>query len=466
MMSKVHSSSVAAGAARWPAVALLVVGIASFMVALDVTALNVALSSIGMDFKVSLSVLQWVASAYTVVFASLLLSAGALSDRLGARPVFVFALSVFTVASLCCGMAGSVAELIAARAAQGIGASMMVPSSMALLTHAFPAPGPRGRAVALWGGISAIALVAGPLLGGMLIETLGWRSIFYVNVPFCLLAVAGALLGAGRPAARRRGFDLPGQLLGMLALLAITFGLIEGHRWGARSPLTWGMAALAAAAVCGFIAVERRRMEPMLPLELFASPAFTASVGTGLLQTFAYYGALFVLPLALQASGMSPVAVGLALLPMTLATGVVATLSAKVGEIITPKMVATLGLASGAIGAALLASEGLRSWYLPAGGLLIGLGGATLPSIVSASLASVPGNLVGIGSGVFNAARQSGGALGVAILGSLLGGGGRDAGPALRMVAAAFAASALLALFRLYSTRRQHQAVRTSKQGA
>jgi DHA2 family methylenomycin A resistance protein-like MFS transporter len=429
---------------------LVSVALSSFMVALDVTALNVALPEIGRDLATGMDRLQWIAGAYTLVFASLLLSAGALSDRLGAKRVFLCALVIFTGASIACGSANSVVALITARAVQGVGAALMLPSSMALLVEAYPEPGARARAVALWGGISALALVSGPLLGGLLVEHVNWRAIFYLNVPFCLVALLSCALRSRAVAVRPRSIDWPGQVLSALALVSLIFALIEGPVWGWRHP--WVVAALLTAltACVAFIHSQRTRREPMLPLNLFASRTFSAAIGAGFLQTLAYYGSLFVLPFALQGQGRTPVEIGVAMIPMTLATGVMASLSGRLSNAWGGRSVGAAGMLCGALGAASLALFNMNAVSLVLGGLMIGLGGATLPVIVGACLASVPSGKVGIGSGVLNAARQCGGVMGIALLGATFQGSGH-ATAALAIIALSFAAAAVLTVMRLYT---------------
>jgi len=429
---------------------LVSVALSSFMVALDVTALNVALPSIGRDLATGMDRLQWIAGAYTLVFASLLLSAGALSDRLGAKKVFLFALLVFTSSSLACGLAQGVVELIAARAIQGIGAALMLPSSMALLVEAYPDPKARAKAVALWGGISALALVSGPLLGGMLVELVDWRSIFYLNVPFCLIALGCCVIRSSRLAIQPRSIDWAGQMLSALALVSLIFALIEGPGWGWDN--AWVIVTLLVALVSGaaFIYSQQAQREPMLPLNLFESRTFSAAIGAGFLQTLAYYGSLFVLPFALQGQGRTPVEIGLAMIPMTIATGGMATLSGRLSNAFGARSVGAAGMLCGALGAALLALYGMDRVSLVLGGLLIGLGGATLPVIVGACLASVPSGKVGVGSGVLNAARQCGGVTGIALLGASLGESGRATG-ALSIIALSFFAASLLTVLRLYT---------------
>lgn len=434
--------------------ALVSVALGSFMVALDVTALNVALPSIGRAFVVGLDRLQWIAGAYTLVFASLLLAAGSVSDRLGARGTFITGLIVFIAASIACGGAPGITSLIAARAAQGLGAAIMLPSSMALLTDAYPDPTARARAIALWGGLSAVGLVAGPVVGGILCQLAGWRAIFYLNAPFCLIAIAAAWFCCGRRAERSRAFDPYGLALSSLALASITFALIEAPAlgWSAAPIVT----ALCTGAVSAFAlaAVERRRAEPMLPPQLFASAAFTASVGVAFLQTFAYFGMLFILPIALQVHGGEPIAIGLRLAPMTITTGVVATFSGHLAEAFGARRVAALGLLAGTTGALMLYALGVERGPFTLATIALGIGGATLPLIVAASLAGVPSYRTGIASGIMNAARQSGGVLGIAVLGGLMNNGRLDARPALLVVAISFLAAAMLTFARLHRSGR------------
>ena len=439
-------------AARPASTAPVLIGVAlsSFMVALDVTALNVALPSIGHDLAAGMDRLQWIAGAYTLVFASLLLSAGALSDRLGARKVFLFALLVFIGSSVACGLARGVGGLICARAVQGIGAALMLPSSMALLVEAYPDSKARAKAVALWGGISALALVSGPLLGGILVEWVDWRSIFYLNVPICLIALVCCAGRSSCLATQARSIDWTGQMLSALALLCLIFALIEGPAWGWGH--TWIIASLLVALVssAAFLFSQQMQREPMLPLNLFESKTFSAAIGAGFLQTLAYYGSLFVLPFALQEQGRTPVEIGLAMIPMTIATGVMASLSGRLSNTFGARSVGAVGMLCGALGAALLAFYGMNRISLVFGGLLIGLGGATLPVIVGACLASVPSGKVGVGSGVLNAARQCGGVTGIALLGATFEGAGRATG-ALSIIALSFFAAGLLTVLRLYT---------------
>lgn len=437
-----------------PGLALAALGASSFIITLDATALHVALPTIAHDLGASLTGLQWIANAYTLVFAGVLLTAGALADRLGARRVFFGALVFFVGASALCGLATSAAGLIVFRAFQGLGAAAIIPSSMALLVHANPDPRRRARALGIWSAISATALVAGPLLGGLLVGTVGWRPIFLLNLPVGLAALAAATISVGAPLPRPRAFDPAGQGLGIVALVGLVFAATEGRALGWTSPWVLGAATLGLCAALAFLRVERRHPDPMLPPELFASRPFSAAVATAFLYNLAYYGALFALSLSLQSAGTTPEGVGLLFAPMTAVTATGALLLGRVVARVGPQRPAAACLAVGALGSLGLLVFGLGAVPMLLAGVLLGVGGSTLPAIVAAALENVPGGRTGIGSGVLNAARQCGGAFGVALLGSLIGTGpGATPGLALTAVAAAFAAGALVALMGLRSGR-------------
>jgi DHA2 family methylenomycin A resistance protein-like MFS transporter len=453
-LSRDPSSAPASAAPAGAGAALVAVALGSLMTALDVTALNVALPGIGHSFAVGIDRLQWIAGAYPLVFASLLLATGSASDRLGARSTFVVGLVVFMGASMACGGAPGIGALIAARAAQGLGAAMMLPSSMALLAAAYPDPARRARAIALWGGISAVGLVAGPVVGGLLCELTNWRAIFYLNAPFSLVAIGAALRCGEQRAEHARAFDPCGVALSAVALAAITFALIEAPVLGWHAPAIVTALVMGMAAACALVAFERRVAEPMLPPQLFASRPFAATVGIAFLQTFAYFGTLFVLPVALQVHGSEPLAVGLRLAPMTITTGVAAALSGRLAEAFGAHRVMALGMLAGAVGALVSCLLGVVHGPFALTALLLGTGGATLPLIVASALAEVPPQRAGIASGVVNAARQSGGALGIACLGALMNNGRVDTRLALLAIAAAFCGAAALSFARLYRPAR------------
>ncbi|HET8673207.1 MAG TPA: DHA2 family efflux MFS transporter permease subunit, partial [Thermoleophilaceae bacterium] len=296
---------------------LIAICLGYFMVILDATVVNVALPALGRDLGGGVSSLQWVVDGYTLVFAGLLLTAGSLGDRLGGRRVFRAGLVLFTLASAACAAAPSVAVLVVARLAQGLGAALLVPSSLALLRAAYEDPRERARAVGIWGAVAGIAAASGPVIGGLLVSAASWRAVFLLNLPVGI----GALLLAHRHLPRggdRTGAELDpaGQLAGVAALTALTLGLIEGGNsgWTSASALVPLVAFVPLAAL--FLALERRAPDPMLPLGLFRSRAFSSAGFVGLAINLGFYGQLFVLSLYFQhVRGWSALGTGLALLP-------------------------------------------------------------------------------------------------------------------------------------------------------
>src|SRR5467141_1248482 len=288
------------------------------VVQLDVTIVNTALDSIGTSLGGGVSELQWVVSSYTIAFAAFILTAGALGDRIGAKRIFMAGFAIFTAASVGCALAPNAAILIAARGVQGLGAAILVPNSLALLSHAYPDENQRGRAVGIWAAGASLALISGPLLGGGLIALVGWRSIFLVNLP---IGLAGLWL-SGRYATetaryQQREIDLPGQIAAIAALGCLAGAIIEGGTLGWRNPFV--IAGFAASAVLAilFVVRELRAPQPMLPLSLFKHRLFALTSLVGLLVNVAFYGLIFVFSLYLQrVNGLSPFATGLAFLPM------------------------------------------------------------------------------------------------------------------------------------------------------
>ena len=399
------------------------------VVQLDVTIVNTALSSIGDALGGGVAELQWVVSAYTIAFAALILSAGALGDRLGARRVFMAGFILFTAASLGCALAPSAMLLIAARAIQGIGAAVLVPNSLALLNHAYPDDTERGRAVGIWAAGASLALTAGPLAGGGLIALVGWRSIFLVNLP---IGLAGLWLTwryaeeTTRSPAHR--LDLPGQAAAIGALGLLAGALIEGGVIGWSS--TFVLASFAAAAACGvlFVVQERRAAQPMLPLALFGHRMFALTALDGLLVNVAFYGLIFVLSLYLQqVDGFSPFQTGLAFLPMMGLVLPVNLLAPRAAEKFGAPAVIAAGAVISAAGCAALLGIADHTSYWTIGPQLAAIGGGLgllVPPLTSAMLGSVEKSRSGVAAGVLNATRQTGSVLGVALFGSLLGAAG------------------------------------------
>ncbi|MET8155961.1 MFS transporter [Sphaerisporangium sp. NPDC005289] len=397
------------------------------MVSLDATIVNVALPTLSRELGAGLTELQWVVDGYTLMFAALLLTGGSLGDRLGARRVFAGGLGLFALASLACGLAVSPAMLIAARFVQGIGAAAQLPASLAMIRHGYPGQAERTRAIAIWAAAGGAAVAAGPVLGGLLIAALGWRSLFLVNL---VIGAIGLLLttraAAPSPGTGRR-LDLPGQLAAVLTLCALTFGLIEGGSLGWSSlPV---QAALAAAVVGGalFVWWERRTAEPMLPTRLFARPASSSAGVVGFAMNFAYYGIVFLLSLFLQNQrGYSALVTGLMFLPMTATVTAANLLGGRLTGRLGPKVPMVAGQLLFAVGllGLLWAGHTAPDWVIWLAMLPIGIGGGiTVPAMTSALLESVEPAHAGVASGALNGVRQVGGAVGVALFGTLVSGG-------------------------------------------
>jgi DHA2 family methylenomycin A resistance protein-like MFS transporter len=433
---------------------LVAVSLGYFMVILDATIVTVALPALGRDLGAGVAGLQWVVDAYALAFAGLLLLGGSLSDRFGSRAVFQASLVAFTLASAACGLAPSLGALVAARAVQGAGAAAVVPSSLALLRAAYPDGRARARAFGVWGGIAGVAAASGPVLGGALTAWLSWRAVFAVNLP----VGASALWLTGRQviASSRRqgasGIDPLGQLAAVASLGGLVVALIHGGEAGWRAPLVLAGLAGFVAFGAAWLLVERRAGEPMVPLELFRRPAFSGATAVGLLLNLGFYGQLFVLSLYLQrVRGDPPALAGVALLPEALAVLAGSPLSGRVTGRTGPRLPMTAGMLAGAAGFAALALAGPGTAYplLLAPMVAVGFGTSfTMPAATAAVIAAAPADRAGLASGVLNAGRQVGGAVGVALLGGFVA-AGRPFAPgmhaAMLLAAAAFAAGAALA---------------------
>ena len=405
-------------------VALVAVCMGFFVIQLDATIVNVALPAIGHALGGSVGGLQWVVDAYTLPLAAFLLTAGSRADRLGARRLFVIGLAVFGAASAVCAAAPTLAVLVGARAVQGAGAAALLPSSLALIVHQFADAGARARALGVWGGVAAVGLCAGPLLGGGLVSLVGWRGIFVVNVPICAL-VAGLIARWVDETPRQHGArtDLVGTALGAAALAGLSGGFIEAGHLGWTAALPLMLLGAGAAMGAAFVAWEARHPAPMLPLAIFRTRAFSAAVAVGVLFNLCLYGALLCLALFLQrGQGQSPAQAGLTILPLTLAVGVGATLSGRLTARFGPRAPMLAGTSCGAAGAALLSSGGPDASLalVVAGATVLGFCSLAMPAMTSVAVGVVEPARAGLASGVLNAGRQTGGALGVALLGALL----------------------------------------------
>jgi EmrB/QacA subfamily drug resistance transporter len=393
-----------------------------FAITLDAVVVNVALPSIRGDLGGGMTGLQWVVDGYTLMFAALLLSAGSLSDRFGARQAFAAGMALFVVASAACGLALSVELLIIARLFQGAAAAVMMPSSMALIGQAYPDPVQRARAVALWAMGGAVASSSGPVLGGLL-TLITWRTIFFVNLPVGAAALV-LLAWTNRSPRREVPFDWLGQATAVIAMGGLTYGAIAAGADGFSSPHVVGAFVLAVVAFAAFFIAEARGAHPMVPLELFRSRVVSVAIGVGFAFIVGYYGLPFVMSLYLQqVRGLSSLATGVTFLPMMLVGAVLTPFSARTAERFGARTLITGGLVLMTVGLAILAflPASAPVWVLSAVMLLVGLAGPlAMPPIMGALLNSVPEYRAGTASGVFNTSRQIGGALAIAVFGALL----------------------------------------------
>jgi MFS transporter, DHA2 family, methylenomycin A resistance protein len=430
------------------------------LVQLDVSIVNVGLAPIGASLGIGMAGLEWVVDAYTLAFASLMLSAGALGDRIGSRCAFIAGFGLFIVSSIGCGVAPTGSALIAARTVQGIGAAALVPCSLALLNHATGGDAKaRAHAVGLWTAAGAVALAVGPALGGSMIALFGWRSLFLVNAPIGLIGIVTTARWIDETEPGKAGLDPVGQTLSVVALSAATAAVIEGGALGWQSPLVLVLALLAVAAAIGFLYAEATIARPMLPFGFFRLPNFSPATLVGLGVNFTLYGGIFIFNLFLQRyAGYSPVRAGLVFLPFPAAL-LIANIGA--GPLVArfgPRWPMTFGLIVGVAGFALLATvRPTTPWLLMLPGLiLVPLGiGTAVPAMTTALLSSVPRARAGVASGVLNTVRQAGGAIGVALFGTLLA---QDGTPGLAgafiMAAAVLGAATLAAMFGIKESRR------------
>jgi EmrB/QacA subfamily drug resistance transporter len=414
--------SAASGGGAPGGVALAAALLGFFVITLDAVIVNVALPSIRTDLGGGVSGLQWVVDSYTLMFAALLLSAGSLTDRIGARRAFGLGMVVFVLASIGCGLAPDLVGLIVARLVQGSAAAVMMPSSMALLREAYPEPGPRARALAVWAMGGAVASSAGPVLGGLL-DTIDWRLIFAVNVPAGAIALL-LLARTRRSPLRPARFDGIGQITAVLTMGGLTFGAIEAGAAGFGDPRVLVAFAVAVVAAAGFVLAQARVAHPMLPLELFRSRPVVVSVGIGFAFMVGYYGLPFVFSLYLQqVRGLSALGTGVAFLPMMLIGLALTPFAAHLAETFGRPLVIGSGLVAMAAGLLALALMPVSApfWALGLLMMLVGLAGPlVMPSTMAVLLDHAPAGRTGTASGLFNTSRQVGGALAVAVFGGLL----------------------------------------------
>jgi DHA2 family methylenomycin A resistance protein-like MFS transporter len=398
------------------------------VVQLDVSVVNVAVKPIGASLGAGISSLQLLVSAYTVTFAAFILTAGALGDRIGAKRLFVAGFGLFTLASAVCGLAGSLSVLVVARAVQGVGAAVLVPSSLTLLNHTFSEPRARARAVGIYLAGASVALSGGPLVGGALIATLGWRAIFFINVPVALAGIYLTIRWADEtPRAHQRGIDPPGQPTAVVALAALVIATIEAGAKGVTDPLVIAGFAVFAIAGTSFVAIERASAGPMLPLAMFRSRTFSFCALFGLVMNTAFYGLIFLFSLLFQREQhLSPLGAGLALAPIMVAVTGANLTAGSMAQRLGPRRAIALGASLMAVACAGLLGVGAGTAY---GVIVVQLlafgfgGGLIIPIITSEVLGSVERSRSGVAAGTLNTLRQAGSAIGVAVFGSLIASG-------------------------------------------
>jgi EmrB/QacA subfamily drug resistance transporter len=405
---------------------LVAVGLATFMTYLDNNVTNVAIPTIQRSLHLSIAGLEWVVSSYILVFAGLLLAGGRLADVYGRRRIFVIGLSTFTVASLAAGLAGSGGVLIGARLVQGLGAALLVPTTLAIIVATFDNVRERTAAIGAWTAIGAMALAFGPLIGGFISQHLHWGWIFFINVPIGVITMVVALLSIreSRGAAAAGRLDLPGLTASALTLFALTYALIEGHDRGWTSALIVTAFAVSAAAAAAFVLIESRREQPMVALSLFRSRVFAGGTVTMMLWAFGIFGIYFFTSIYLQnVLGFSPTKAGLAFVPMALCMVVFAALAGPVTARLRPHRTIALGMLIMAVGLVLFARLGQGATFasLLPGFLAFGAGAGLMNvPLTNAVLHSMPPAQSGVASALLNASREVAGLLGITIIGAVL----------------------------------------------
>jgi EmrB/QacA subfamily drug resistance transporter len=396
-----------------------------FMIMLDNTVVNVALPSIQEDLAADLSELEWIVTGYALTFAALMLTGGKLADLLGRRLIFVVGLAIFTAASLACGLADNSELLIAARVVQGVGAALMNPATLSIITATFP-PHQRGTAIGIWAGTAALALALGPLVGGLLAEHASWHWIFFINIPIGLLAIVASflLIDESRDTSEEQRLDLPGLLASGIGLFALTYGLIEANTYGWTSGRILVAFAIAVGGLTGFVLLERHQRVPMLDLTLFRNRTFAGANTVMLFVAVAMFGVFFFVSLYMQnVLGYSAVQAGAAFLPMTLLIVLVAPIAGRTSDRFGSRWLMATGMVLLAAQLFYFSRLGLEESYatlFPA--MLIGGFGMAFvmtPS-AAAAMSGVPRDKAGVGSAVLNSARQVGGSVGIALMGAII----------------------------------------------
>jgi EmrB/QacA subfamily drug resistance transporter len=411
---------------KWWTLAAVSFGL--FMIMLDNTIVNVALPSIQRSLGLKISELEWVVTGYALTFGALMLTGGKLADLMGRRLVFVAGLVIFTLSSLACGLAGSASVLIAARVVQGVGAALMNPATLSIITVTFP-PRQRGTAIGIWAGVSALALAIGPLVGGLITEHINWNWIFFINVPVGALGIVAAFMfiDESRDTSNEQRPDVPGLVTSALGLFALSYALIEANSYGWTSARILAAFAVAAVSLAGFVLLELRQRLPMLELSLFRNRGFAGANGVMLLVVLAMFGVFFYVSLYVQqVLGYSPTQAGASFLPWTVLIILIAPRAGKLSDRIGPRPLVTFGMLVLAGSLFWFSQLGTSEsfWSLLPGMLLGGVGmGVAMAPVTAAAMSSVRPDKAGVGSAVLNSMRQVGGSLGIAIMGAIVASG-------------------------------------------
>jgi EmrB/QacA subfamily drug resistance transporter len=408
---------------KWWTLAAVAFGL--FMIMLDNTVVNVALPAMQRSLHLKVSELEWVVTGYALTFGAFMLTGGKLADMFGRRLMFVVGLVVFTGSSLACGLAGDAHVLIGARVVQGLGAALMNPSTLSIITVTFP-PRQRGAAIGIWAGVSALALAIGPLIGGLITEHVNWNWIFFINVPIGVIAVAAAFafIEESRDTSSEQRPDLAGLATSALGLFSLTYALIEANTYGWGSPRILVAFGIAVVALGVFVALELHQRLPMLDLSLFRNRTFSGANTVMLLMGLAMFGVFFYVSLYMQqVIGYSPTQAGASFLPMTVLIIVIAPLAGRFSDRFGSRVFAGTGMALVAGSLFLFSRQGVHSgfWQLLPAMLLGGVGMAlTMTPTTSAAMSAVRHDKAGVGSAVLNSARQVGGSLGIATMGAIV----------------------------------------------
>jgi len=411
---------------KWWTLAAVSFGL--FMIMLDNTVVNVALPSMQRSLHLKTSELEWIVAGYALTFGAFMLTGGKLADLFGRRLIFVIGLVVFSASSLACGLAGSATILIAARVIQGLGAAMMNPSTLSIITVTFP-PRQRGTAIGIWAGVSALALAIGPLVGGVITQHLNWNWIFFINIPIGAIAVAAAFafIKESRDTSLEQRPDIPGLASSALALFALIYALIEANTYGWGSTRIIAAFAVAIVSLASFVALELRQRLPMLDMSLFRNRTFSGANTVMLLVALAMFGVFFYISLYMQqVLGFSPTQAGASFLPMTVLIILIAPQAGRASDRLGSRGLVGSGLVFVAGSLFLFSRLGVHAgfWSLLPAMLLGGLGMAlAMTPTTAAAMASVRRDKAGVGSAVLNSMRQVGGSLGIAIMGAIVASG-------------------------------------------